>query len=98
MEDAEVKQLARDGLCRDCKGTGEGLWDCGDEDTCDGFKDECEAIREDQELYVVEDPHVVTAVRIFDVVPGGVTEYMRRAGKAVNFRELYGSARNRKII
>ncbi len=123
-EELEVKQMARDGLCRNCKGTDEGLWDCGDEDICTGFKDECDAIARDEEgtavlgvdpgngpvvdvsswvmrdrdgnLEMVGDPHAATAARIFDVVPGGVTEYMHRVAKTVNFRELYGSAMNLK--
>ena len=123
-EELEVKQLARDGLCRDCNGTAYGWWDCPDEGTCTGFVDECDVIREDEEGCVVlavdpgngpvvdagswvrrdrdgnvkatGDQHAATAARIFDVVPGGVTEYMRRVAKTVNFRELYGSARNLK--
>lgn len=42
IEVAGVKELVRDGLCRDCKGTAFGKWEsCGMEDLCSGFKEEC---------------------------------------------------------
>ena len=54
MEAAEVKQVARDGLCRDCKGHGK----CGSmaETLCREFQLECAEIeREDKAMEGVSD-------------------------------------------
>ncbi len=83
-EELEVKQMARDGLCRDCKGTAYGWWDCPDEGTCTGFKDECDAIVRDEEGTVVlgVDPRNGPVV----VCPSA-----QEVAKVRRFAELYGS-------
>ncbi len=84
MEDPEIEQLARDGLCRDCKGTRYGLYDCPDEGTCTGFADECGAIARDEAGTVV-----------LGVDPGNgpvvVCPSAREVAKVRRFAELYGS-------
>ncbi len=45
IEVAEVKQLVREWLCRDCKGTRFGKIDCDDETFCGSFAIECADIK-----------------------------------------------------
>jgi hypothetical protein len=47
MTEAEVKQVVRDGLCRDCEGTRYGKGECYDEVFCFNFKLECVDIEEE---------------------------------------------------
>ncbi len=46
MDALDILREVRVSLCRDCKGTGFGKWECTFEKLCDGFKQEVEEIKE----------------------------------------------------